>query len=451
MHKKHKILFNFDKVNSVNRIWLYLLILVGVIFLTYNSSLKNNFQQEWDDQWMLLENPILFYPSWDAIGRSFLTFYHSQYSPLNQLYYIGINSMAGFDSFAFHLGSVVIHMINAILVYFLVAGMVKIIKSDIRRAKVMSISLMIALIFAIHPLQVESVAWISASKVVLYTTFTLAGLLSYISYKNHKSYLYLGMAFLCYVASLMVKEQAIIFPLNLVLIDFLYRAYDKVHLGQSVWKEKVPFFILALGYWYWSAQNSVGVFEPEIFYPWYDRIVFGSYSLIVYLFRFFVPVNLSHFYAYPMLSGESIPLYYYGYLVMALLFVGYLFDLYRSKKWIPLFGLLFFVINILLVLHILPVPRGAVTADRYMYLSVVGLSGWTMWQCGHWYAQINSAKPMSRLMIKLVPVMVLAYLCGFMVQSNTISRKWKDSETLKKDVKTHLYYMTAQKPDGDRD
>src|SRR5699024_10512735 len=124
----------------------------------------------------------------------------------------------------------------------------------------------------------------------------------------------------------------------------------------------------------------VGVLEINTMYPWYDRIVFGGYSLIVYLFRFFVPLNLSHFYAYPMLSGEAMPLYYYGYMILALLFVGYLYDLYQSEKWIPLFSLLFFLVNILLVLHIIPDPRGNITADRYMYLSIVGLSGWTIWQ-----------------------------------------------------------------------
>lgn len=425
------------------RLWIPVPLLL-VTGLSFYPSLANDFQQSWDDQWMLLENPMLFYPTWEEIGRSFITFYHSQYSPLNQLYYLGIYAFAGFDPAAFHLGSILVHLTNTVLVYLLISRILKLIKPGLRPHKLTAVVCLIALIFAIHPMQVESVAWISASKVVLYTTFTLAGLLSYISYKHRKKHLYLGITFLCYIASLMVKEQAVIFPLNLVLLDLLYSVYRKGHLRTAVWLEKIPFFLLAFGYWYWSAQNAVGVLEINTMYPWYDRIVFGGYSLIVYLFRFFVPVNLSHFYAYPMLSGEALPLYYYGYMVLALLFVGYLYDLYQSEKWIPLFSLLFFLVNILLVLHIIPVPRGNITADRYMYLSIVGLSGWAVWQGGQWYMQLRNRKSWAIPLTRLTPVFILLYLGSFMLHSNTLSRKWKDSETLKQDVKNHLYYMTAE-------
>jgi len=415
-----------------------------VCLLTYYPSLDNHFQQEWDDQWMLLENPLLFYPTWEAIGRSFFTFYHNQYSPLNQLYYLGIYKLAGFDPFAFHLGSLIIHLINGYLVYVLVKRFLKIIKPDISLRKFSVASGLITLIFIIHPLQVESVAWISASKVVLYTTFTLLGLCSYIAYKNHRRYIYLGLTFLSYVCSLMVKEQAVIFPLNLILIDFLYRVYHKGHLQRSVWLEKLPFLALAFAYWYWSAQNHVGILDPVNLYPWYDRIIFAGYSLFVYIFRFLIPLNLSHFYAYPMLPGEPMPVFYYGYLILAGLFLVYLYDLYRSGKWVPIFCLLFFVINILLVLHIMPVPRASITADRYMYLSIVGLSGWVLWQGTRWFSILSNSIGSYKSSLKLVSLLVVVYLGGFMVQSHRISQKWKDSETLKMDVKNHLYYMTAQ-------
>ena len=426
------------------------LILCAVCLLTYYPSLDNHFQQEWDDQWMLLENPFLFYPTWEAIGRSFFTFYHNQYSPLNQLYYLGIYHIAGFNPFAFHLGSVLVHMVNVILVFILIRRVMTVVNINWRSGITLYVPFLTALIFAIHPLQVESVAWISASKVIIYTTFTLLGILSYIGYKNHKRYLFLGMTFICYVASLMVKEQAVIFPLNILLIDFLYRAYGKGSLRLSVWIEKIPFFLLAFGYWYWSAQNQVGILDPANMYPWYDRIVFAGYSLLMYVFRFFVPVNLSHFYAYPMVSGETMPLYYYGYLILGLMFVIYLYDLYQSRKWIPFFSLAFFVINILLVLHIIPVPRGNITADRYMYLSIVGLSSWTVWQGNSWYVHWKSKnRAGQRIISQLIPLLILIYIGGFIAHSNMISRKWKDSETLKMDVKNHLYYMTAQEMEED--
>src|SRR5690606_19957322 len=114
------ILTHINTRFSRKNVLFYILILCALGLLTYYSSLDNHFQQEWDDQWMLLENPILFYPTWEAIGRSFFTFYHNQYSPLNQLYYLGIYHIAGFNPFAFHLGSVLVHMFNVILVFILI-------------------------------------------------------------------------------------------------------------------------------------------------------------------------------------------------------------------------------------------------------------------------------------------------------------------------------------------
>src|SRR5690625_5446343 len=80
----------------------------------------NDFQISWDDHWMLLENPILFHATWESVGQSFITFYHNQYSPVNQLYYLGIYHLAGFDPMAFLLGSFVILFFNLFLVFFLI-------------------------------------------------------------------------------------------------------------------------------------------------------------------------------------------------------------------------------------------------------------------------------------------------------------------------------------------
>ena len=87
------------------------------------------------------------------------------------------------------------------------------------RQRIVWIVGLVALIFAVHPLQTEAVAWISASKILLYTTFALDSLISYLYYnKNHRN-IYLILTFVGYILSLMTKEQAIILPLNLVLID----------------------------------------------------------------------------------------------------------------------------------------------------------------------------------------------------------------------------------------
>ena len=427
---------------------IFLIGLVGMILYSYFPVLFNDFQISWDDHWMLLENPILFHATWESVGQSFITFYHNQYSPVNQLYYLGIYHLAGFDPMAFHLGSIVIHVFNSILVFLLISKLIAHLLAKYTTYQRTWISFLVAVIFAIHPLQVESVAWISASKVILYSTFTLMGLISYLQYKMSTRKIYLIITFLSYAASLMVKEQAVIFPLNLLLLDFIYHQYHVRSWNRNVWLEKIPFFLLGFLYWYWSAQHHVGLIELPGLYPWYDRIVFGSYSLMIYIVRYFAPINLMYFYGYPMVAGESMPPGYYLYLGLALIFMIYLIDLYRSRRWVPLFALLFFVINILLVLHILPVPRGNITADRYMYLSVIGLSAWSVWALGELYSFFKNTER-SRWIIKGATGLVIVYLIGCMIYSRNLTRNWKDSDTLKAEVKEHLDSWTDAKRPGD--
>src|SRR5690625_6864537 len=99
-----------------------------------------------------------------------------------------------------------------------------------------------------------------------------------------------------------------------------------------------------------------------------------------------------------------------------MIFIIYIIYIYLTRRWVPLFALLFFEINILLVLHILPVPRGNITADRYMYLSVIGLSAWSVWALGELYSFFKNTER-SRWIIKGATGLVIVYLIGCMIYS----------------------------------
>src|SRR5699024_10199684 len=103
--------------------------------------------------------------------------------------------------------------------------------------------------------------------------------------------------------------------------------------------------------------------SAEASYPLYQRILFGMHSISEYLFRFLAPVKLYYFYFFPIKSGDSLPWYYWGYLLILLCVGLFVVHHYRRNNKLVLFGLLFFVINVLLVLHIIPMPREMITAD----------------------------------------------------------------------------------------
>ncbi|MBY5959105.1 hypothetical protein KUV50_13215 [Membranicola marinus] len=205
--------------------------------------------------------------------------------------------------------------------------------------------------------------------------------------------------------------------------------------------EKIPFFLLAFLFWYWSAQNNLGILELEGAYSWDQRFVFGSYSLIVYVIRFILPVNLLYFYGFPIVTGESLSWFYYGYIIIASFLLLYIIDLYRNRVFLPFFGLLFFGINILLVLHILPMPRAMITADRYMYLSIIGLSVWAVWGANHLYQVVKQRKWLKNNKVQQYAAggLIGLFLMGCAIYSNVLTRKWDTSETIKREVREYLH------------
>jgi len=154
-----------------------LLIIGGIILLTlilYLPCLHYDFMKTWDDQIYVTHNPLIKDLSFDGIKRIFKEDrgLYANYHPLTILS-LALNYHEGVSSFPFHLTNVILHLLNTILVFifiYLVSG------------KKLFVAAVTALLFGIHPMHVESVAWISERKDVLYTFFYLLSLISYWKY-----------------------------------------------------------------------------------------------------------------------------------------------------------------------------------------------------------------------------------------------------------------------------
>ena len=154
-------------------------VIAVVAVLIYYSIFSHEFQLYWDDQWQVINSMTN-----DGISlKNLQTIFHSisngQYSPINQLYYTLIHLCFGYSSLAFHIGNLLFHIFNACLVYLLAYSFIR---NHFDSKKALGISFFTALLFAIHPVQVETVCWISASKIVLSTFFYLSALICYIQY-----------------------------------------------------------------------------------------------------------------------------------------------------------------------------------------------------------------------------------------------------------------------------
>ena len=149
-------------------------------------------------------------------------------------------------------------------------------------------------------MRVESVAWATERKDVLFGAFYLAAMFYYIRYlqRKEKKQLYFVLAIVLFVFSLFSKIQAVALPLSLLAVDY----YFKRSLNFKLITEKIPFFALSLllgllGIYFLSAAETLN--DDVTYYSFFDRLLIGAYSLIVYLMKFIFPYEMSPLYPYP--------------------------------------------------------------------------------------------------------------------------------------------------------
>jgi hypothetical protein len=201
-----------------NNLWLSVsLVLVSCI--VYYPTFNNQFQNFWDDQWVAINHYTK-----DGLTRKNLwailsEFYHGQYAPVNQLYYTLLHALFGYNAMAFHGMCLLIHILNVLLVFSLIKKLLSLNKG-FDELSVQRIAYFTAVLFAIHPFLVEAVAWIAASKIILYALFYLIALHCYLKYTVALKLKYYLLTLLFFIISFGAKEQAVTLPVCFILIDY---------------------------------------------------------------------------------------------------------------------------------------------------------------------------------------------------------------------------------------
>lgn len=281
------------------------------------------------------------------------------YHPFTILTLAAEYAFFGLNPFYFHLVNLVLHLLNSTL-----AGLL-----TFRLSKDQLTAYTVAVLFAMHPMHVESVAWISQVKDLLYSCFFLLSVLSYVRYNERGVKKYYFLALLMFCLSLLSKAMAVSLPLVLFLVDFLQER--KINRRQVL--EKVPFLLLAtlFGAIAIVAQRSLNAIPVHSIYHFGDRLVFAFSSFFQYLIKLAIPLQLSAFYPYPEQHGHFMPWYIYASMGLTLVLIALaIYSLRHTRKM--LFSLGFFAVTIFVVLQLLPVGD-AMMADRYSYLSSFGI------------------------------------------------------------------------------
>lgn len=346
---------------------LYVLILIVAIIAIYWPVYQFQFLIGWDDQWFVTNRYTEGGLNWDNISDIFTKFHYGQYAPLNQLYYTVLYGLFGYAPVYYHLAGVLIHCVNAALVYLLINSVTTRL-SSLPGKRIRQISFFTALLFAVLPINVEPVAWVSAAKVTWYALYYLLALLCYCRYLKVLKPLYYYLTLIFFACSFGAKEQAVLLPFCLLLLDYVYR---RDFGNKVVWLEKAPFLVLSILFGLITIESQGIDAGARSFYPLYQRIPLSFYTLSEYFIKCLLPVNISYLYPYPFQAGQSVPWWLWAH-VFAIPLIIYCFFNQIRNRWV-LFGLLFFFIHIILVVNLFSLARFSVIADRYAYLSSVGL------------------------------------------------------------------------------
>jgi len=359
MAKNRKVKTSAKSQASSKMQWMPLLLIIGLAALALGRVVNFDFLSNWDDESYIIRNAHIQSFSIENIGKIFSSFYVSNYQPVTMLVYMIEFSLFKMQPGGFHTVNLLIHLVNIYLVFRLMKRWTS---NDM-------MTWIIAALFAIHPTRVESIAWISELKDVLYTFFFLLSLDYYTRYvkegllsSNYRN------ALIFFALSCLSKSMAVTLPVVLLLVDY----WCDRKLDKKVFLEKIPFFLLAIVFGVLALHTqSDKAMDVALKVGPINRVVLVFYGMFMYLAKLVWPFNLSGIHYYPLNSDGSLPALAYA---TPFLFIGVLFLLWKWKsiRKEVLFGLGFFFVTIGIVVQLLPFGH-AIIAERYTYVPYLGL------------------------------------------------------------------------------
>lgn len=405
---------NGDSFVKKNAQWLILAGIALLTFVIYKGSLDNQFTN-WDDLGYVLTNPWIKNSTIEGFKKLFSmeALVMGNYHPLTIVTYWYEYSKHGLEPYYYHLHSTIFH----ILCTFTVFAFARVLTKNI------TVAAITALLFAVHPMRVESVTWIAGRKDLLYGMFYMLAMVTHIWYVRNqagKKWLWYVATIVLFATSLMCKSVGVTLPVVLLLVDF----YERRKLGVNLIIEKLPLFALSVTFGLISiyAQKDVGALGTlDVSFKFYERIALGCYALTTYFWKAVLPVGLTNFYPYPLKVNDALPAVFYVYplLVAAGLF---LLVKYGRNNRLVVLCVSFFVINLLLLLQFMPVG-GAIMSDRYTYIPYVGIF-LLVGSLAAWLIEEKKQAPA----VVLGALVAVSLVYGYM--TNERNKDWYDSISL---------------------
>lgn len=394
-----------------------LLLLVGAYSPVFQAGFVHL-----DDPLHVTENPHVQQGlQLSSVAWAFSHVHAGYWIPLTWLSHMLDVELFGLDAAGHHAHNLLLHCLNALLLFICLR----------RLTGAVWRSLAVTALFALHPLHVESVAWITERKDVLSTLFWLLGIFFYTKVTAYGGGARrLWPVLLCMLLGLLAKPMLVTMPLSLLLLDYWPLERWKQRTWKALVLEKWPLFLLALlaGMATLATQQGLGATAPWEEWGLWPRLSTALAGIAGYLRRLVAPYGLAAYYPLP----QQTPILAWGAGLAALFFLSWLCWRLRRQAPFLLMGWLWFLLLLAPVSGLLQSGTQAL-ADRFVYVPFIGIYlalVWSVWRLAQ-YAPQPRALGASLLL-------GLCLALAFLTWGQT--RHWKNSRTL-------LTQMVAVQPD----
>jgi hypothetical protein len=317
-----------------------------------------------DDNQYLIDNPLVKTPGWNSASRFLCEVLKPStvggyYQPLAMISLMLDYARGGSveNLRVFHQTSLLLHLLNTALVIFLIFQLFD----------TVWVAVAAGLLFGLHPMTVETIAWIGERKTVLTAFFSLLSLNFYIKYSHKGGWKFYFLTAAAYVLALMSKPTSTPLPILMLIMDY----WPLRRFGKAAVKEKIPMFVIACisGAITIISQANTGIQFPSE-YSLTAIPLMVCYSFIFYICKIFYPVHLSSHYSFPTPFSLSQPMILTAVICMIVLTAAVAISVRWTRAFLA--GMLFFLIAILPTMQIIGFSN-VIASDKFAYIPAVGL------------------------------------------------------------------------------
>ena len=396
--------------------FLAVVFIAFICIIIYANSLFNPFI--WDDSWLIQDNPLIRsfvnLPKIFQVNLSYSrgVFTSNFYRPLQSLSYMFDYHFSGLSPFGYHLVNIILHALNAILVYFLVLL--------ITRQKV--ISFITSLLFAVHPIHNEAVTYISGRADLLVAFFILLSVILFIVYSNYvklkRSVFYL-VSVLCFIFALLSKELAIILPLALIMYDLAFRRNNLRSFSSFI--RTYSLFIL-IDLVYILLRLTILKFTGELaltgYYSLYSRFIILCHGFSIYFNLLLLPFDLHMCRIFSLYLSLFNPITFFSVLSFVLTIILLIYSFRKSK--IIFFAGAWYTILLLPQSGIYPI--NAFVSDHFLYLSSIGFFLLIVFLLSKYFSK------------KIILIITLILACFYATTTTINNYTWRNEEAFYKRI-----------------